>query len=86
MHIRTGFLNPAPAGLVLLAVGLAWLWLPVRDKHGLLRRQADRLRHGLAHDTGLTSGARVPLTDLLGQARQVTGEPAENACPPGHPG
>jgi hypothetical protein len=72
LHIRAGFLNPARAGLVLLVVGLAWLWLPVRDKRALLRRQAGRLRDCLAHDTGAARGARVPLTELLSDPEPAT--------------
>lgn len=86
VHIRAGFLNPAPAGLILLAVGLAWLWLPVRDKHGLLRGHADRLRHLLAQDTGLVSGARVPLTELLSESEQVAAGPTGEADSAGHVG
>ena len=50
VHIRAGAVNVQTAGIIVMALGLAWLWIPVRRKRALLRRPFDRAMGFLAWD------------------------------------
>lgn len=48
VHVHSRALNVQTAGIIVTALGLAWLWIPVRNKRALLRRQFDRAMRYLA--------------------------------------
>jgi hypothetical protein len=65
VHIHTRALNLQTTGIIVTALGLAWLWVPVRSKRALLRRQFDRAMSYLAWDPGEDSMVRSSLAELL---------------------
>lgn len=69
LHIHTRALNLQTAGIIVTALGLAWLWIPVRNKRALLRRQFDRTMSYLAWDPGKGSTVRSSLAELLESRR-----------------
>ncbi len=86
LHVRTAFLDLQAAGLILVATGLAWLWIPVRAKRTVLRRQMRGLRRYLERETRIADGSRHPLSDLLAPDINVpadrAADPASESCPP----
>jgi hypothetical protein len=50
--------NVHMAGLVLIVIGAAWLWIPVRDKRGLLQRLFDAAMTYLSFDGSVPAAAR----------------------------
>jgi len=80
VHIHTRAVDLQTAGIIVTALGLAWLWIPVRNKGALLRRQFDRTMRYLSWDPGEGSAVRSPLADLLESSgseaqRQMTATP-----------
>jgi hypothetical protein len=73
VRVHTAFLDLQTTGLILLAAGLAWLWIPVAGKRVLLTRQLDRAMAYLDADPGRLASSRVSLTELLDEP-QATGE------------
>ncbi|HUB43297.1 MAG TPA: hypothetical protein VMA72_30970 [Streptosporangiaceae bacterium] len=67
VHGRVAFVAAQPAGLVLLVTGLLWLWLPVPDKQGRLRRRFNQLMRFLEWDPASAQEVRCSLEDLLEQ-------------------
>jgi hypothetical protein len=65
VHIHSRAFSVQTAGLIVAALGLAWLWIPVRNKRALLRRQFDRAMSYLAWDPGEGGTVRCSLADLL---------------------
>jgi hypothetical protein len=65
VHIHTRALNLQTAGIIVTALGVAWLWIPVRNKRASLRRQFDRAMSYLAWDPGEGSMVRSSLAELL---------------------
>ena len=65
VHIRAGAVNVQTAGIIVMVLGLAWLWIPVRNKRALLRRHFDRAMTYLAWDPGEGSAVRCSLDELL---------------------
>ena len=65
VHVRIGFIETQPAGLVLLGTGMAWLWLPVHGKGVLPRRLFDRVMAYLSWADGTADDARCSLAELL---------------------
>ena len=85
VHVRTPFLDLQTVGLILFVTGLAWMWIPVRGKGELLRRQRTTLRAYLERDAGQLAGDRYPLGDLLepGAGQPAAGpDPAAESGPP----
>lgn len=64
-QIRFPFVSTQKAGLVLLVAGLLWLWIPVRGKRDLLRRQFDTAMSCLEWDPGHRDEPQCSLDDLL---------------------
>jgi hypothetical protein len=65
VHIHDRAVNVQTAGVIVTALGLAWLWIPVRNKRAWLRRHCDRAMSYLAWDPGESSTVRSSLADLL---------------------
>jgi hypothetical protein len=65
VHIHARAVNVQTAGLIVAALGLAWLWIPVRNKRAWLRRHFDRAMSYLAWDPGEGSTVRSSLAELL---------------------
>jgi hypothetical protein len=72
VHIHEGAVNVQTLGIIVTALGLAWLWIPVQGKSALLRRQRDRVTSYLAWDPAERSTVRCSLTELLGPGRDET--------------
>jgi hypothetical protein len=73
VHVRADGVDLPLAGLILVSTGLAWLWLPVRDKRALLARCVRPVRRGADGVVGFLewdpAGGRRPdcsLRELLG--------------------
>jgi hypothetical protein len=62
------------AGIIIMALGLAWLWTPARHQGAMLRRQFDRAMTYLAWDPGESSAARCSLDELLKPDDDETGD------------
>jgi hypothetical protein len=80
LHVHTRAVDLQTAGIIVTALGLAWLWMPVRNKRALLRRQFDRTMRYLSWDPGEGSTVRSPLAELLESSdseaqRQMTATP-----------
>ncbi|HUA41524.1 MAG TPA: hypothetical protein VMA32_08165 [Streptosporangiaceae bacterium] len=87
VHIHESAVNVQTLGIIVTALGIAWLWIPVQGKSALLRRQRDRVRSYLAWDPAEGSTVRCSLNELLGpqlSSRHQTG-PAESGPLPGQP-
>jgi hypothetical protein len=65
VHTQDRAFNLQAAGIIVAALGLAWLWSPVRNKGALLRRQFNRAMRYLAWDPGEGSTVRCSLGELL---------------------
>lgn len=65
VHIHSRVVSVQTAGIIVTALGFAWLWVPVRNKRALLRRQFDRTMSYLAWDPGEGSTVRCSLAELL---------------------
>ncbi len=65
VRVHTAFLDLQTTGLILLATGLAWVWIPVAGKRAVLTRQLDRAMAYLDVDPGQLASIRVSLTELL---------------------
>jgi hypothetical protein len=65
VHIHARAVNVQAAGIIVTALGLALLWIPVRNTGALLRRQFNRTMRYLAWDPGAGSTVRCSLGDLL---------------------
>jgi len=65
VHIHTRAVNVQAAGVILAALGFAWLWIPVRNKGALMRRQFNRTMRYLAWDPSAGSTVRCSLAELL---------------------
>jgi hypothetical protein len=65
VHVHTHAINVQTAGVIVTALGLAWLWIPVRNKAALLRRQFDRAMSYLSWDPGERGTVRCSLGELL---------------------
>jgi hypothetical protein len=65
VHIHARAVNVQAAGIIVTALGLGWLWIPVRNKGALLRRQFNRTMRYLAWDPGEGSTVRCSLGELL---------------------
>lgn len=65
------------AGVIVMALGLAWLWIPVRDKRAVLRRQFDRAMTYLDTDPGDSNSVRCSLDELLEPHRHHRDHAAE---------
>ncbi len=65
VHIHAGGVNVQAVGMILVALGLTWLWVPVRHKRALLRRQFARVMAYLAWDPSGGSTVRCSLAELL---------------------
>jgi len=73
VHVHAGAVNVHTAGFIVMTLGLAWLWMPVRDKRAVLRRLVDRaIRYSdrvmtyVAWDPGASTAVRCSLDGLLG--------------------
>jgi len=76
VHVHAGAVNMHTAGFIVMTLGLAWLWIPVRDKRAVLRRLADRAirysdRAMTYVDPGASTTARCSLDELLGPSGQA---------------
>jgi len=76
--VHAGAVNVHTAGFIVMTLGLAWLWIPVRDKRAVLRRfvglairYSDRAMTYLAWDPGASTTVRCSLDELLGPHRQA---------------
>jgi hypothetical protein len=76
VHIHTRAVNVQTAGIIVTVLGLAWLWIPVRNKGASLRRQFNRAMRYLAWDPGEGSTVRCSLAELLGSPGDEPGERA----------
>jgi hypothetical protein len=76
VHIHSRAVNVQTAGIIVTALGLAWMWIPVRNKRALLRRQFDRAMSYLAWDPGEGSTVRCSLADLLEYGGDEAGDRA----------
>jgi hypothetical protein len=65
VHIQSRAVNVRTGGIIVMALGLAWLWIPVRHKRARLRRQFDRAIAYLAWDPGRGGTVRCSLAELL---------------------
>jgi hypothetical protein len=65
VHTTVAFVATQRAGLVLLATGLLWLWIPVPDKWDRLRRRFSYLVSFLEWDPASAQSAKCSLEDLL---------------------
>lgn len=74
VHIHARAINVQTAGIIVTALGLVWLWIPVRNKGALLRHQFDRTMRYLAWDPGESSALRCSLAELLGSPGDEAGE------------
>ena len=74
VHIHARAVNVQAAGIIVTGLGLAWLWIPVRSKRALLRRQFNRTMRYLAWDPGEGSTVRCSLAELL----ESSGEQAQD--------
>ncbi len=66
VHVRLALIRAQPAGLILLATGLAWLWLPVRCKGDVARAAFHHVMSYLEWDAGHGDRTRCSLAELLG--------------------
>jgi hypothetical protein len=74
VHIHSRAVDVHTAGIIITTLGLAWLWIPVRSKRALLRRQFDRAMRYLAWDPGEGSTVRCSLAELLDRGDDETGD------------
>jgi hypothetical protein len=67
VHVRLPFLNLQVTGLILIATGLTWLWIPVRAKRELIRRRFGQVMSYLEWDPSESERhqTRRPLAELL---------------------
>ena len=65
VHATVAFVATQRAGLVLLATGLLWLWIPVPDKRNRLQRRFNQLMSFLEWDPAPAQSAKCSLQDLL---------------------
>lgn len=77
VHIHARAVNVQTAGIIVTALGLAWLWIPVRNKGAWLRRQFSRAMRYLAWDPGEGSTVRCSLAELLESPGDETGAAAQ---------
>jgi hypothetical protein len=90
VHIHEGAVNVRTLGIIVTALGIAWLWIPAQGKGALLRRQRDRVTSYLAWDPAEGSAVRCSLNELLEpqlSSRHQTGlaefgpPPDQQRCP-----
>jgi len=73
VHTTVAFVANQRAGLVLLATGLLWLWIPVPGKRDRVQRRFIQLVRFLEWDPASAEDAKCSLDDLL--------EPRSNTAP-----
>jgi hypothetical protein len=83
VRVRLSFLNVPATGLILIADGLAWLWIPVRAKRVLVRRYFDRVMSYLQWEASDAGERRHALTELLGDGTGSLGDGAAVSRRPG---
>ena len=78
VHVHAGAVNVHTAGFIVMTLGLAWLWMPVRDKRAVLRRLVDRaIRYSdramtyLDWDPDASTTVRCSLDELFGPHGQA---------------
>lgn len=84
VHVRSLPVDPQAIGLILVGAGVAWLWVPVRDKRAVLQRQFSRVIRYLSWHDGQQAD-RCSLAELLNDATPPAeaeindlGQPAPN--------
>jgi len=77
VHIHSGAVNVRTAGIIVTALGLAWLWIAVPHMRALLRRQLGRAMSYLAWDPGASSAVRCSLAELLEPCSGATDDRAD---------
>jgi hypothetical protein len=65
VHIHSRIVNVQTAGIIVMGLGLAWLWIPLPHKRVMLRRQFDRTMRYLAWDPAEDRAVRCSLDELL---------------------
>jgi hypothetical protein len=65
VHVRLSFLSIPVTGLILLATGLSWLWIPVRNKRELIERRSRVVMTYLQGETAHRSGPHCTLAEML---------------------
>jgi hypothetical protein len=85
VHVHPGGVSVRTVGIIVTALGLAWLWIPVQNKRALLRRQLGRAIAYLAWDPAAGSAVRCSLDELLGSPREIDGDSRAQLSPENWP-